>query len=213
MIHERKPSPIMEGITYLANLIILNVLFLLCSIPVITYGASFSALITVLKTINTGETAVVKEFFQAFAKQFRQSTPGWLCMMVPGIVMFIEFNLLLQVNRQVPDWVYISLLVPTAAYFAILPWVLLQSAYYYCTLKQRLKNALLLAVQLLPQTVVMMIVQILPVFLFLLRTVDFLRLWPMWLFVYFAGGYSIVERMLHNPMEHLVKSLLYADIH
>lgn len=204
---KEKPSFFSQAITYLANLIILNLLFLLCSLPLITYGASLSALFTMVRAINEGESVVSRGFFRAFREQFRQSTLGWLVMLLPGAVMYVEAALLLQVNVDVPDFLYVSLLVPATVYCGLLPWVLIQSSYFTCTLKQTLKNAVLLAMQLLPQTVVLAAAQLLPVALFLLRTVDFLRLWPLWLFVYFAAAYAIAERLLKNPMQQLTASL------
>lgn len=204
---KEKPSFFSQAITYLANLIILNLLFLLCSLPLITYGASLSALFTMVRAINEGESVVSRGFFRAFREQFRQSTLGWIVMLLPGAVMYVEAALLLQVNVDVPDFLYVSLLVPAIVYCGLLPWVLIQSSYFTCTLKQTLKNAVLLAMQLLPQTVVLAAAQLLPVALFLLRTVDFLRLWPLWLFVYFAAAYAIAERLLKNPMQQLTASL------
>ena len=37
-------NPLMRALSVVADLIILNVLFVICSIPVITWGASFAAL-------------------------------------------------------------------------------------------------------------------------------------------------------------------------
>ena len=207
-MNPREKTPfIVQAITYLANLIILNLLFLLCSLPLVTYGASLSALFTMVRAINEGETVVAKGFFRAFREQFRQSSAGWLAMLLPGAFLYVEAALLLQVNVEVPAMLYVCVAAPALVYCALVPWVLIQASYFTCTLKQSLKNAVLLAVQLLPQTVVLAVIQVLPVGLFLLRTLDFLRLWPLWLFLYFAGAYALAERLVKLPMDRLVASL------
>lgn len=202
-----KPSFLFQAITYLTNLIILNLLFLLCSLPVITYGAALSALFTMVRAINEGETVVTKGFFRAFREQFRQSTAGWLVMLLPGAFLYVEAVLLLQVTVEVPAMLFVCVAAPALVYCGLLPWVFIQASYFTCTLKQSLKNAVALAVQLLPQTVVLALIGVLPVGLFLLRTVDFFRLWPAWLFLYFAGAYALAERLVKLPMENLVASL------
>lgn len=203
---ERTPF-IVKAITYFANIIILNLLFLLCSLPIVTYGAAYSALFTMTRELNSGETVVVKGYFRAFREQFRQSTMSWAVMFFPGLFLNAQAALLQQVNMDVPDVLYVCLLIPAIVYCGVLPWTLIQSSYFSCTLKQNMKNAVLLAVQLLPQTIILAAAQVLPAILFLFRIVDFLRMWPLWLFVYFAAVHAVAEYLLKLPMSSLVNSL------
>lgn len=63
----------------IGNLVILNLLFLICSLPVVTIGASSTALYTVtLKMAKDRENYIVKDFLYAFKKNFRQSTIIWV---------------------------------------------------------------------------------------------------------------------------------------
>ena len=64
----------------LGDIIIVNILFILCSIPIVTMGASMSAMyFTLLKKQRTGENGgVVKLFFKGFKDNFKQSTISWL---------------------------------------------------------------------------------------------------------------------------------------
>ena len=75
----RWDSPVVQKIAMAGNLVILNILWILCSLPLITAGAATTALYYVIFQYQTAdETAVIKPFFRAFFKNFKQSTLLWI---------------------------------------------------------------------------------------------------------------------------------------
>ena len=64
-------GPLMRALVYLGELILLNLLFLLCCLPVITAGASAAAMYTVaFRNLDGKGGHVCRQFFTAFrAKQ------------------------------------------------------------------------------------------------------------------------------------------------
>lgn len=72
---------------------LLNILFLITSIPVITMGASVTAMYTVLnKIIEEREFSFFKDYFRSFGENFLQSTIMWLLMLVITGIMFLDFQ-------------------------------------------------------------------------------------------------------------------------
>ena len=76
----------------------LNLLWMVCSLPIFTIGASTTALYYVtLKVAKGEETSVTRMFFRSFRQNFRQSTVLWLILLVFGLVLagdgFILFRL------------------------------------------------------------------------------------------------------------------------
>lgn len=68
-------SVLMRGLTRIADVMILNFLFILTSLPVLTIGASLTALNYTAMRIGTGEcNAVSTEYFRSFRSNFRQAT-------------------------------------------------------------------------------------------------------------------------------------------
>ncbi|MBO5999901.1 MAG: YesL family protein, partial [Lachnospiraceae bacterium] len=60
-------SPLMKVLSRVADLLILNLLTVVCCIPVITAGAAFSAMYYVLLKMVRGEEGyIVKQYFKAF---------------------------------------------------------------------------------------------------------------------------------------------------
>ena len=68
-------SKLMRLMTGITNLVCLNLLWIICCIPIITAGAATTAMYSVLFAYITGQDdAVLKPFFRAFRNNFRQAT-------------------------------------------------------------------------------------------------------------------------------------------
>ena len=93
----RMDSPFMQKMTFVTNLLIVNVLWLLCSIPILTIGASTTAMYSVLFAYRRKETdSVVKPFFAAFKKAFVKSTICWIVLFILGIALGYDILLLIH---------------------------------------------------------------------------------------------------------------------
>ena len=79
----------------IGDIIVVNILFIICSIPIFTIGASMSAMYyTLLKKQRTGETGgIIKLFFKGFKDNFKKSTIAWLLFMLIAFVFSLDFNL------------------------------------------------------------------------------------------------------------------------
>ena len=68
-------SALMRGLTVVADVMILNFLFIVTSIPIVTLGASLTALNFTAMRIATGECGSVSaDYFRSFRLNFRQGT-------------------------------------------------------------------------------------------------------------------------------------------
>ena len=81
----------------IGDIIIANLLFLLCSIPLVTIGPSLTALYhCMLRIVKGNEDKVTKTFFRALRQNFVQSLIAWLALVSVGVILFL--NLLLSVR-------------------------------------------------------------------------------------------------------------------
>ena len=81
-----------RGMSKVADLCILNVVFLICCIPVFTIGAATTALSYVTLKMKDGEEGyILKSFFKSFRQNFKQSTVIWLLMVLIGLVLGLDF--------------------------------------------------------------------------------------------------------------------------
>lgn len=68
-------SVLMRGLSRFADIMILNILFIATSLPLVTLGASLTALNFTAMRIGTGEcNSVLEDYFRSFRRNFRQAT-------------------------------------------------------------------------------------------------------------------------------------------
>lgn len=79
----------------------LSVLWVICSLPIITIGASTAGLYyAIVKSIRRDRSYPVKEFFKGFKSNFVKSTILWLVLIVLGFMFFMaDMPILLSVLK------------------------------------------------------------------------------------------------------------------
>ena len=87
-------GPIFRFLNKMADLCILNLIFMICCLPVITIGASLTALYTVtLKMSHDQEGYMARSFFKAFKENFRQATMIWVPSLLLLFVMLADIRI------------------------------------------------------------------------------------------------------------------------
>ena len=77
--------------------LIATLLWLVCSIPIITIGASTTAFYSVmLKLVKDEESYITKSFFKAFKENFKIATIVWLILGVIGAVLLTSIYIVLN---------------------------------------------------------------------------------------------------------------------
>lgn len=146
-----------------ANLVFLNVLWILCSIPLVTAGAATTAMYSVLlKMVRDEESYVIKGFFHSFVQNFRQAAVIWLLFFVYGIVILGELFFCVHVPGA--KWLLIPIIWFAAIGMVTLVFVFPVLAFYKDSVKNILKNSFLMAIVNLPKTVFMMMINGIPLF-------------------------------------------------
>ena len=104
----------------------LNLLWFLCSIPIVTIGASTAALYyTSFKIIREEDNHAGAMFFRAFRDNFRQATVLWLIMLAFGIFLSGDIYILYHLRRTTEGpmaviWTLMLAFVIVAAVFYII---------------------------------------------------------------------------------------------
>lgn len=141
-------TPAAVFLRLLADLMILNLLVLFCSLGVVTIGAALSAMYAVLfqREWDEGMVAVIKTFFRSFVRNFLMATALELVLvLVAGVA---AGDVWFAVNSEQPlKTVYIAV-GTVIALLAVILFIMAfpQQAIYRNSLKNYLKNSFLLAV-------------------------------------------------------------------
>ena len=149
-------SPIMRFMTKVADIMILNLLFILTSLPVITIGAAWTSLYYVsMKLVRDEEGGIVRSFFQSFRMNFRQATVFGVGTVVVYAVLIADLLILAQIDSPYAAAMNMGVLIIGVVILMILQYLFPLVAKFDASLKQTLKNACLMAVAHLPKTILM----------------------------------------------------------
>ena len=95
-------GPVLQFIHKIVYSVYLNILWFLCCIPIVTVGASTTALFYVtLKMSKNEEGNITKAFFHSFRENLKQGTLIWLILLALGILLGIDGYVLYVQKRTV----------------------------------------------------------------------------------------------------------------
>jgi len=156
-------SPVMRFLNRVGDLMILNILMVVCCIPVITAGAAFTAIHYVLLKIVRGEEGyLVKGFFKSFRSNFKQATLIWLLMLLVVVVYIGDIWIFNYSGLTFPKALIIAVVAVAVLLLLIAVYVFPVLARFENSIKNTLKNAMLLAFANLPKSILMVGCYILP---------------------------------------------------
>ena len=159
-------SPFMVFLSNLTDVIILNVLCLICCIPIVTIGPSITAMHYVtLKMVREEEGYVVKSFFKAFKENFKQAIIVWLGFLVITVIFFLDYRILKAAGTEgnkifiiVIGAIYLFICLTVMYIFPLL-------SRFENTLRQTVKNALFMSILHIFKTILMAVIYALPLIL------------------------------------------------
>lgn len=157
-------SPLMQTLGKVADLMWLNILTLVCCIPIVTAGASFAAMHNIcLKMARGEEYYVTKGFFRAFKECFKQATIAWL-MLILVIALLIGDYLILQ-SVEFPFIVRVMITVVALIVLLTATFIFPTIARFTDTIWRTIKNAFMISILQFPKTILMIILNVLPIVL------------------------------------------------
>ena len=150
-------NPFMEFIAKIFDLVILNLIFIFSCVPIITIGASTSALSYVtLKMVRGEDPYIWRNFWKSFRQNFKQGTLVWIFSILIFIFLGMDFYIINSQNTSLFAVVRILLWIVCAVALSVFLYVFPVISHFVCTTKQALKNALLMTFGHLPYTLMML---------------------------------------------------------
>ena len=84
-------SPLMNGLSRMTDLVLLNLITLAACLPVFTAGASLTAMhFVLLKMVRGEEGYIVRDWVKSFKQNFRQATLIWLLFLAAGLMALLD---------------------------------------------------------------------------------------------------------------------------
>ena len=191
-------SKFMRVMGRIGDLILLNLLFLVTSLPIFTIGAATTAMYTVCFRFGSDrESGTTRSFFEAFRVNFKQATILWLIMLLILATAFFNAIFFWLLPSAIRYGALIFVFIFLLAFFML--------SYAFPLLSQFdnknmgiLKNSLIMSMGYLPRTLVIAAINILPWVLLLTNIILFLQGSFLWVMIYFAGAAFINTKLLHK---------------
>ena len=197
-------SPVMQGLSKVADLVVLNLMTVLLSLPVITAGAATAALYDAVTRLLRDEGRLYSSYWNAFRSNFKKATLLWLIVLVAGCLLGL--SVLFYLIQETTGGFLLLLLAGVALFLWAITaaWIFPLQARFENTVRGTLHNAVLCALAYLPRSVAMAVLNLLPLALFLFFPDIFLRIGFVWLSIWYALAAYLNCRILRKPMEKLM---------
>ena len=145
-----------------SDLITLNLWFVLTSLPLITIGASATAMHYVLLRIYRDELeySITKNYFRAFRENFRQATAIWIVYIVFGAVLFADLFFITN-----PGFLKILVTIVSILLVLSLSWIFVLQSRYANPVYATIRNAVVFSIMHPIDTVLMCALMLLPLLL------------------------------------------------
>ena len=143
-----KENPVIAFLNKMADLILLNLIFLLCCIPVVTIGPAITALYAVsLRSVRYGDGYVIQTFFRSFKQNFKQSFVAGMIGLLFVCLLFIDLFFWRNVGSAFMS-VFMTVVSVCVGYlvFIVFLWLFPVIAKLENPLRVQIKNAAAMAV-------------------------------------------------------------------
>lgn len=147
-----------------ADLMILNVVFIICCIPIVTIGPAMTAMNYVtLKMARNEESYIIKSFFKSFKQNLKQGLIIGIIMLVAGCLLITDFIIMRNFDSGFMQVVKYGLGMVAFIYLMVLLYIFPLLSKFDNTLKNTFKNSVLMSIRHLPSTIAMMLITYVPI--------------------------------------------------
>lgn len=193
-------SPLMTRVGQVALLVVCNLCWIVCSLPWVTMGAASTALYAVLlERKGTSYDAAFLAFFRAFRSCWRTATILWLPIMALGAVWLWAAWMTAAQGLSNNAFALLPLLVSGAIWTFTTAWAFPLLAAGMQGTGQVLRKAFLLGLSELWRSALMLVLDFLPLVLFLLYARTFMILAGFWAMLGFAL-IALVKLLVMEPV-------------
>lgn len=191
-------SKFAQVMTSIGEMMLLNILWLLASLPLVTVGAANVAMYTAMgRRLRQEGSGTVVPFFKAWWSNLKMSTPFWIAQVLVscclGSILFLPLPGFLQVTAA------ILLVLVTLVFSTIYP----QIARFRNRWFSYLRNGVILLVLRLRWVLLNLALLLMPALLFLAAPVEFLQLGFIWIFIGFSGLFFLSAKIMQKILQPL----------
>ena len=150
----------------IGELFALNILWLLCCLPIVTAGAATTALCRVVLNNLRKQGRSYRDFFQIFRSEFRQSTILWLILAIVGAALLFNWYFALRLDGSAFRIAFlVALGIVSFVYAIVMTFVFPLQAQFDNSVLNTVKNAFLMGMANPLGTIIMIAFNAIPLLL------------------------------------------------
>ncbi len=195
-------SPIYRFLQKMMDLFVLSLLWLLCSLPIVTIGAATTAAYYVgLKLVVNEETYVSKMFFKAFRANFRQGILLGILSLCFGYVLWVNYNYCFYIAAKRPTGMIVCTILGTVIYVFSMLYAYALTARYENTIFHMIRNSFLLSVRYIFRTAIILVMMaaVVAIGLWNITTIFLFLLFGPGAIIYISSAYIL--KIFHKTEE------------
>ena len=201
-------------IMMLADLIILNVLYILCCLPIVTIGAAQAGLFTGLRVLLDPEDdrSVAKSFFRGFSSGFGKITlVSTILLIFLGLLSILLTNSLVYMLAGGSSLSTILCIVAMSILYILHSVTAPFHATFDCTPKQLIRNAFFVSMAHPIQSILTAALILLPVAVFLIWPRILLAGMIAFVTLYYSFAYLMIFSLWKKPFQRLKDNFFSAQ--
>lgn len=200
-------NPLVQLLSRACDLMITNVLFLICCIPVFTGGAAICGMMKVCQAIVTDdERGIWRLYWTGFKNSFKQATVVWLCVLVVAVSLFCYWLLFTNVFAGTLATVMLVLMIILAVIaLGLVVYLFPLITRYENSLREHVRNAGILAITRILLTPFLIVFTVVPFILPFISLEAFMKTLIFWVIIGFAFLCYMSNLML-RPIYKILES-------
>lgn len=199
-------SKFMQALSTLGDYILLNLLFLIFCVPVVTIGAAKSAMYRAMFEMLEDNGALYKKFCKTFFHDFFPAMVMFLLKYV--VVVALLWMLMITASNAIP----LRKVILFAQGLFLLAWLMVfsnvfaQISRFKSTFSQYLHNALYIALTHPLKSLLTAVMDVAPIALFLIDPGLMALLFPLWMFLYFSVTGNLSAKIWKKPFDYYISA-------
>lgn len=160
-------SALSNGLARITDILVLNVLWIICSLPVVTLGASTAALYySMIKIVRKNDSGIVKMFFYAYFQNMKQGCVLTILFLSGGITLYFGIQTYNIIGGLVGKAARVILIILFIMWGILFSYVFPLLAQFENSIKKTIKNALIISIANFGKTVIIVFLNAIPIILF-----------------------------------------------
>lgn len=196
-------SPLVRGLGKIADLMVLNILYLISCIPIFTIGAANAALYDVTTRLAKDDATVWRNYWQAFGSNFKKATLLWLVLLLFACLIYGSSIFYWSYDLPNKNLCVTLLAIVSVVWWCAYSWTFPLQARFENTVKQTLMNALLFSWSYIPKTVLIAILNTVPAMVFVFLPAVLINYYYIFLIIWFSLSAYLSTLLLRKNMAQL----------